>query len=126
MSKRSLAGDDQVDRFRSLALFVRLDIKADALAFVERLHSRTFDRRDVNEHIASAVVRFDEAVDALAIEELDRTTLRHREAPFPIAMPPRPRGSAARPDIPGKSVGTPNHFRQPPMEAERQSQYARD
>src|SRR5204863_7436744 len=74
----TLAGDDEVDRFRSLALLVRLDVEVDALAFVERLQARALDRRDVHEHIAPAVVRFDEPVAALAVEEFDRTTLRHR------------------------------------------------
>src|SRR5207247_10874168 len=55
------------------------------------------DGGDVHEDVAAAVVRLDEAVAALGIEELDRTCHGHRETPFPVvAPPPTPRhgGSA--------------------------------
>src|SRR3954464_10211895 len=72
----------------------------------------------MHEHIPAAIVRFDEAVTPLAIEELDRTTLRHREAPFPQCCPAAgPHGTAARPDIrsTGKaSAPRRSHFRRPP------------
>src|SRR2546421_835919 len=108
------ARDHQVHGLRALALLVRLDVERDALTFVERFLPGVFHRRDVHEHVASAIVRLDEAVAALAVEELDHSTLRHREAPFPNCFATGPHGAAARPDIPGKSVGTPSHFRQPP------------
>src|ERR1043166_4589234 len=96
--RRPSAGDDQVHGLRPLALLVRFDVEGNALAFIERLHSGSLDRRDVHEHVPPAVVRFDEAVATLRIEELDGTTLRHREAPFsqrcPTTGPPR-HGSSA-------------------------------
>ena len=60
----SSAGDDEIDRFRPLALLVGLDVEADALAFVERFHSSALDRRDVNEDVAPAIVRLDETIAA--------------------------------------------------------------
>src|SRR6266850_1211007 len=92
------AGDDQVHGLRTLALLVGLDIEVDALTFVERFQSGAFHRRDVHEHVAPAIVRLDEAVATLAVEELDDTTLRHREAPFPNCSAAGPHGTAARPD----------------------------
>src|ERR1043166_8076655 len=124
---RQSAGDDQVDRLRTLALLVGLDVEVDALAFVERFQPGALDCRDVHEHVAAAIVRLDEAVAPLRVEELDRTTLRHREAPLPqCCSTTGPHGAAARPDIhcTGErrrrlaaviSAG-------PPREAERQSQ----
>src|SRR5580704_5252898 len=64
------SGDDQIDRFRALALLVGLDIEADALAFDQRFQPSAFNSGDVHEHVAAAVVRLDETVAALAIEEL--------------------------------------------------------
>src|SRR5262249_32205486 len=93
------AGDDEIDGFWTLALFVRLDVERDTLAFVERLHASTLDCGDVHEHVASAVVGLDEAVASLGIEELDGTTLRHREAPIPNCPAAGPHGATARPDI---------------------------
>src|SRR5690348_2983297 len=89
------AAHHEIDRFRSLALLVGLDIEADALPFVEALQSGRLDRRDVDEHVAPAVVRFDEAVTTLAIEELDHALLRHRETPTRTAAGPT-HGGAAR------------------------------
>src|SRR5438105_2313705 len=87
VSRFRLTGHDQVDGFRTLALLVRLDIKADALAFIERLHSGTLDRRDVNENVTPTIIRLDETIATFAVEELDDSTLRHREAPFPQCCP---------------------------------------
>src|SRR6185295_6705407 len=122
-----LAGHDQVDGRRTLALLVGLDVEVDALAFVERFQAGALDRRDVHEHVATAVVRLDEAVATLRVEELDDTTLRHREAPLPqCCSTTGPRGAAARPDIhqTGKGVGSSAAVISagPPREAERQSQ----
>src|SRR5947209_11374542 len=120
------AADDQIYRFGALALLVRLDVEADALPLVERFQARTLDRGDVHEHVATAVVRLDETVAALAVEEVDRTAHGHREAPFPNALrrrPPRRGGSAGHSQT-GKGIGREglSHLRRPPMEAERRSQ----
>src|SRR5271154_6409375 len=60
----ALAGDDQIDRLRTFALFIRLDIEADALALDQRLQPRTLYSGDVHEHVATPVVWFDEPVSA--------------------------------------------------------------
>src|ERR1700754_69397 len=75
----------EVDRLRALALLVRLDLEADALSFGQILQSGAFHRGDVNEHVAAAVVRLDEAVAAFAVEELDRPCHGHRE-PSPVCF----------------------------------------
>src|SRR5262245_10418487 len=84
----ALAGDDKVDRFRSLALLVRLDVEGNTLPLVQSLQPCPLDGRDVNEHVASTIVRFDEAVSTLCIEELNGTCHGHRETPFPRWLPP--------------------------------------
>src|SRR5215213_6978494 len=120
------AGDNEVHGLRTLALLVRLDIEVDALAFVERFHSGALHRRDVDEYVASAIVGLDEPVTTFTVEELDHSTLRHREAPFP---------NCSRPPRHGSSAGH-SHEREkrrvlrvisagPPREAERQSQHVR-
>src|SRR5581483_7642740 len=75
--------DDKVHRFRAFAFLVGFDVEADALTFVQSLEARLFDRGNVHEHVASAVVRLDEAVTPLRIEELHNPSLRHRETPLP-------------------------------------------
>src|SRR5581483_4081153 len=55
-------GDHQVDGLGTLALLVGLDVELDTLSFGQRLQPGVFDCGDVHEHIASAVVRLDEAV----------------------------------------------------------------
>src|SRR6185503_20899842 len=87
-ARRRSAGDHQVDRFRTLAFLVGLDLELDALSFVQRLQSGLFDCGDVDEHVAPAVVRFDEAVPAFDVEELDRTAHGHRTTPSPTNAPP--------------------------------------
>src|SRR5262245_32937172 len=82
------AGDDEVDGLRAFAFLVGLDIERDALSFGQRLEPGTLDGGDVHEHIAPAVVRLDEAVAALCIEELDRTCHRHWDTPNPMVVPP--------------------------------------
>src|SRR4029077_20811734 len=76
-----------------------LDVEADALAFVERLQAGALDRGDVNEDVATAVVRLDEAITAFAIKELDRTGHCHRETPPRGCSAVGPHGSTARLDI---------------------------
>src|SRR5215213_9658655 len=85
---RSSAGDDKVHGLWPLALLVGLDFKLDSLSFIERLQSSLLDRGDVHEHIASAIVRFDKAVAAFTVEELDRTAHGHRKLPPPAKAPP--------------------------------------
>src|SRR5262249_24243011 len=90
-SRGRSTADDQIDCFGALALVVGLDVEADTLSLVERLEACALHCRDVYEHVATAVIRLDEAVPALAVEELDRTGHSHREAPFPnVAPPPAP------------------------------------
>ena len=73
----------EIDRLRTLALLVRLNFKLDALSLGQRLQAGVLDRGDVYEHITAAVVRLDEAVAALAVEEFDRTTHGHLTDSFP-------------------------------------------
>jgi hypothetical protein len=49
---------------------LRDDFVADLLTFDQRAHASTLDRGDVHEHILRAVIRLDEAVAFLGIEEL--------------------------------------------------------
>src|SRR4029079_7852775 len=93
-----LAGHDEIDRFRTFALFVGFDIEADALPLDQRLQSRAFDGGDVHEHITTAVVWFDEPVAALAVEKLDRAGHCHRELPRGC-FAAGPHGATARLDI---------------------------
>src|SRR5262245_15660010 len=79
-----LAGDHQVHGLRTLAFLVRFDIEADALTFVQALQSRLLYCRDVNEHVAPAIIRFDKAVPPLAVEEFYDTRLCHRENSSPL------------------------------------------
>ena len=53
--------------------------KRDALSLGEVLQSRALHRRDVNEHVAAAIIRLDEAIAALTIEKLDGPSHGHRE-----------------------------------------------
>src|ERR1700730_8733215 len=85
---RSSTGDDQVDGLRTLALLIGLDVDRDALPLGQRLEPGALDGGDVHEDVAAAVVRLDEAVAALGVEELDRTCHGHRETPFPVVAPP--------------------------------------
>src|SRR5690242_3973909 len=85
---------DEIDRLRTLALLVGLDIERDALPFVEALEAGRLDRRDMHEHVTSAVIRLDEAVTALTVEELDHALLRHRETPTRTATGPTHGGAA--------------------------------
>src|SRR6185437_13610032 len=123
------AGDDEVDGLRAFALFVGLDIETDALAFIERLQARALDRGDVHEHIAAAVIRLDESIAALTIEELHCPLHRHRATPCPsVASPPTP-GTAVGPKHPHgqrASAARPQSLRRPPLEAERLSQQHSD
>src|ERR1041384_3188102 len=84
----SSAGDDQVHGLRAFALLVGLDFELNPLSFVERFQAGLLDRADVHAPIAPAVVRLDETVAAFAIEELDRTTVCHRQTPSPANAPP--------------------------------------
>src|SRR6185312_11904943 len=78
-----LAGNDEVDRFGAFALLVRFNVEADPLSLVQSLQSRLFHRGDVNEHVTSAVIWFNEAIAPFTIEELHDTRLRHRENSSP-------------------------------------------
>src|SRR5260370_32918236 len=72
-----------MDRLGAFALFLRSALDGNVLSFSKSLQPARLDRRDVNEHIAAAVVRFDETVAALSIEELDCPSHGHRETPPP-------------------------------------------
>src|SRR4051794_37330783 len=92
--------DNEIDGLRTLALLVGLDVERDALPLGQRLESGPLDRCDVHEYIAAAVVRLDEAVAPLGVEEFDGTCHGHRETPFPRGCSAAgPHGAAARPDI---------------------------
>src|SRR5258708_3685402 len=120
-----LSGDDEIDGLGPLALLVGLDIERDALPLGQRFEPGALDRRDMHEHVAATVIRFNEAVAALRIEELDYTGHGHRETPPPWLPPPsaptaRRRG---RTFAIGEGIGLfrPLLLRRPPQEAERQS-----
>src|SRR5437667_3385765 len=87
-SSRRLAGDDEVDGFRTLALLVGLDVEGEALSLAQRFEPGLLNRGDVHKHVAATVVGLDETVAALGVEELDRTCHGHRETPFPVVAPP--------------------------------------
>src|ERR1700760_990884 len=89
--------NDEVDRLGALALLVRLDLERNALSLSQILQSRPLDRCDVHEHVASAVVRLDEAVAPFSIEELDRPSHGHRVS-SPAMLRRDALVSAARPD----------------------------
>jgi hypothetical protein len=82
--------NDQVNRLGAFALLVRFDLERNTLSFSQILQSRPLDGRDVNEHIATAIIGLDEAIATFAIEKLDRTSIGHRE------ILPRTAPSAAR------------------------------
>src|ERR1700691_6193422 len=96
---RPLARDDQVDRLRTLALFIRLDVETDMLPLRQRFQSCALDVIDVNKHIAATVVGLNEPVAALAVEKLTCTAHCHRATPLPAVLRPSPHGAAARLDI---------------------------
>src|SRR5437879_2517627 len=89
----------QVDRLGALALLVRFDLERNALSLCQILQSGPLDGGDVNEHIAATVIGLDEAVAALSIEELDRTSHGHRETPPPYCSAATPNMRIGRPDI---------------------------
>src|SRR5262245_12893089 len=78
-----LAGDHQVHGLRAFAFLVRFDIETDALTFIQTFQSRLLYCRDVNEHVAPAIIRLDKAVPPLAVEEFYDTRLCHRENSSP-------------------------------------------
>jgi hypothetical protein len=84
------AGHDQVYGLWALTLFVRLNIEADSLTFVQSFQSGLLDRGDVDEHITPAVVRLNESVAPFAIEEFHDTSLCHRENSSPPLLRRRP------------------------------------
>src|SRR5438105_2282369 len=85
--KRS-AGDHEVHGLRAFAFLVGLNVEGDALSFVQLFEPGSLDGGDVHEHITRPVIRLDEAVATLGIEELDRTCISHRETPIPMVDPP--------------------------------------
>src|SRR5674476_926352 len=89
-SMRGRSGDDQVYGLRAFALLVGLDIEADLLSLVQALESSLFDGGDMDEHIASTIVRLDEAVAPFAVKKFHDTGLRHRETPLPALLRRRP------------------------------------
>ena len=62
MKVYALCRDLKVHRLRPLALPVRLDLEGDPLAFGEILQARALNGGDVDEHVAAAIVRLDEAL----------------------------------------------------------------
>src|SRR3569833_2647671 len=79
---------DEIDRLGTLTLLVGLDIESDALPFVEALEAGRLDRRDMHEYVTSAVVRLDEAVTALTVEDLDHTKQHQQKTPTRTATGP--------------------------------------
>ena len=120
-----LAGNDEVYSLGAFAFLVGLDIEGDALPFRKRFEPGPLDGGDVHEHVAAAIIGLDEAVTTLCIEELNDTCHCHWVAPNPKAAA-GPHGATARPDIHmrgrASAVLGPQSLRQPPSEAERQSQ----
>src|SRR5262245_37310077 len=85
-----LAGDHQVHGLRAFAFLVRFDIETDALTFVQTFQSCLLYCRDVNEHVAPAIIRFDKAISPLAVEEFYDTRLCHQENSSPPLLRRRP------------------------------------
>src|SRR6266851_5324688 len=79
----ALRRDHQVYRLGAFALLVRFDLECDALSVGQVLQPGPLHRGDVHEHIATAVIGLNEAIATFSIEELDRTSHRHRETPPP-------------------------------------------
>jgi hypothetical protein len=71
----------KIDRLRALPLLIRLDLVSDALAFVQRVQSGFFNRRDMYENIPASIVRLDESIALVGVEEFDGTLLRHSTRP---------------------------------------------
>src|SRR4051794_40825350 len=59
----------QVHRADAAPLVV-LEIVADALLAIERAHAGSFNRADVNERITASVLRLNEAIALVLVEEL--------------------------------------------------------
>jgi hypothetical protein len=76
----------QIDRFRPFALFIGFDIEGDPLTFVERVETSLLNGRHMDENIATAVVRFDEAVSLVGIEKFDGSLLRHDATSLSTAL----------------------------------------
>jgi hypothetical protein len=91
----------QIDRLGAFALLVRFNLERNTLSFGQILQSCPLHGRDVNEHIATAVIGFDKAIATFAIKELDRTSIGHRE------ILPRIAPSAAR----NSRIGSTGHSR---------------
>jgi hypothetical protein len=73
----------------------------------------------MHEHVAAAIVRLDETVAALAIEELHHTLLRHLETPTPQLAAGPTLGGAAWTFREGIGLCRPPSLRHcPPQEAE--------
>src|SRR5262249_48160612 len=118
-------GYHQVDGLRALALLVGFDIEADALPLGQRLQSGTLHRCNMDENVTPPVIRLDETVAALAVEEFDRTGHRQGKPPLPVAPPPAPTARrVGRTFATGKGVGYARRHSVPPAPhgAERQSQ----
>ena len=64
-----------IGRLGSLTLLVRLDLIAHALTFVQGVQAGAFDGCDMHENIASAVVRFYEAITLVRVKEFDGSLL---------------------------------------------------
>src|ERR1700681_4827620 len=60
----------EVDRFRSFAAIVVLDIERNFLAFAQCAETRARHRRNVHEHVAASAVGRDKSKTLVAIEEL--------------------------------------------------------
>src|SRR3954463_12913850 len=97
-----LGRNHEVHRLRAFAFLVRFDLEGDTLSFDQILQSCSFDRGDVDEHVAAAIIGLDEAIAAFSVEELDRTSHGHRETP-PRTAPPSTR--TARDDPTGFAAG---------------------
>jgi hypothetical protein len=82
IGKRAGSHELEIDRFRPLPLLVGLYFETHALALGKRAQTRPLDCRHMNEYIAPAVVRLDEAKAFIEIEKLDGALLRHDTPSF--------------------------------------------
>jgi hypothetical protein len=102
VDSRPLSGNHEIDSLGAFALLVRLNFECDVLSFGQFLQASAFHCRDVDEYVSATIIRFDEPVATLAIEEFDDPSHCHRETPSP-ALPLRP-AQRLRPTFAASSV----------------------
>src|SRR5262245_34271609 len=65
---------------------VVLQLEAEPIALVGRVHARGLDGRGVHEHVLAALVGGDEAETLRRVEELDRSSLSHEVSSLPMCV----------------------------------------